>query len=246
MNSFLLTISFLILLGLPASSVVGQDINIKKIELENDKVYLVYDLIDSTQDRVYTIRLYSSHDNFISPLQKATGDLGLEVRPGINRQIEINLMEEYSSDFEGKVAFELRANAYMPFIRLDHFNEYKKFKRGKPYEIHWYGGRPQNVLNFDLYKGDTKIQTFANIANRGSYVIIFPPDTKPGKNYWFKISDPHNRDEIVNTKVFAITSKIPLMYKIVPLVIVGTLAYFLLKPKEETTGYLPEFPNNLN
>lgn len=242
MQHFNLRVCWVVLFCITSTAVISQDIIIRRIELEADKVSLFYDLKDTTRGRFYTLNLYSSRDNFINPLTKATGDLGLEVVPGSNRKIEVNAKEEFGATFEGKVAFELRAKVYIPFIRLEGFNDYKKFKRGKPYEIHWSGGRPQNVLNFELYKGDSKVHTFSNIANGGKYVMIFPPDTKPGDNYRFKISDTKNKDEIVNTKEFSVKPKIPLALKLVPFVAVSAGLYFILKPKDKCPDCLPEFP----
>ena|SRR5882762_596961 len=221
--------------------VQAQDIIIKRVELENEKVYLFYNLIDSTRGRNYTVNLYSSRDNFINPLQKLQGDVGLEVVPGNDRKIEVNVKEEFGAAFEGKLAFELRAKVYIPFIRLDGFNDYKKFKRGKPYELHWSGGRPQNVLNFELYRGENKITAFTNIANAGKYNLVFPPDTKPGSNYRFRISDSKNRDEIVNTGAFTIARKFPLLLKALPVIAVGGALYFVTKPKPQCEGCLPDF-----
>jgi hypothetical protein len=226
----------LLLLGTIASA---QDVNIKRIELENANVFIYYDLTDTTRGRLYSVNLYSSRDNFINPLTKVSGDFGIEVLPGSDRKISINAVEEFGPSFEGKVSFELRAKVYIPFIRMEGFG--KKFKRGKPYEIHWTGGRPQNVLNFDLYKGDTKVQTFANIPNAGKYNLVFPTDTRPG-TYKFRISDGKNRDEIVNTTPFTISRKIPLAYKIIPVFVAGGVIYILTKPKPECEGCLPEFP----
>ena len=220
----------------------AQDILIKRVELENEKVYLFYQLKDTTRGRNYTVNLYSSRDNFINPFQKLRGDAGLEVVPGDERKIEVNIKEEFGEGFEGKVAFELRAKVYIPFIRLDGFNDYKKFKRGKPYEIHWSGGRPQNVLNFELYRGENKITAFTNIANAGKYNLVFSPDTKPGSNYRFRISDSKNRDEVVNTGTFTIARKVPLLLKVVPAVAVGSVLYFALKPKPACEGCLVDFP----
>jgi hypothetical protein len=225
----------------------AQDISIKRVELESEKVLIYYQLSDTTRGRRYSVNLYSSRDNYISPLQKLKGDAGIEIQPGSDRKIEINVKEEFGATFEGKVAFELRAKIYIPFIRLDGFNDYKKFKRGKPYEIEWSGGRPQNILNFELYKGDNKITTFGNIPNAGKYNLLFAKDIKPGKDYKFRISDSKNKDEIVNTGTFTITRKVPLYLYAIPAAGVGGALYFILKPKPECVGCLPEFlgaPNN--
>jgi hypothetical protein len=244
MNFCRLTILLHILYCLINISVQGQDINIKRIELDNEAIILSYDLKDTTQGRFYTVNLYSSIDNFINPIQNLVGDIGLEIRPGSDHKIQVNTRNEFGRTFEGKVAFELRAKVYIPFIRLDGFNDYKKFKRGKAYEIRWSGGRPQNVLNFDLYRGNKRVHTFSNVANRGKYTMIFPPNTKPGNDYRFKISDIKNNDEIVNTKNFAITSKVPLVVKVIPVIAIGSVLYVLLRPKEGCADCLPDFPSS--
>ena len=224
------------------ASLQGQDLSIKKIEIDGERVYATYDLIDSTLERTYTINLYSSRDNFITPLKNVKGALGLEVPPGTNKVIEWNAREELGADFNDKVSLELRAKVYVPFIRLDEFPENKKFVRGRTYEILWRGGRPQNVLNFDLYKGETKVHTFSNIANEGKYTLIFPMRTRPGKDYHFRISDNKNRDEVVNTGNFRIAPKIPLAYKFIPVVGLGAVIYFWTINQKDCDGCLPDFP----
>ena len=130
---FRVAISLLITsLFLLSVSSIAQDLNIKKIELENEKVYLYYDLIDTLPDRVYSVNVYSSRDNFINPLNSVTGRLGLEIKPGLNNKIEVNARDEFGVEFEDKVAFEVRAKVYIPFIRIEGFENNPKIKRTKP------------------------------------------------------------------------------------------------------------------
>lgn len=230
MNTLTGYLGFAALFVFSGMTLSAQDINIRRVEIENDKVYLYYDLADTAKGRFYTVNLYSSRDNFINPLQRLKGDVGIEVVPGSARKIEINALEEFGAAFTGKVAFELRAKVFIPFIRMEGFVG-KKFKRGKPYEIHWTGGRPQNVLNFDLYRGEEKISTFPNIPNAGKYNLVFPTDTKTGSNYHFRVSDSKNRDEVINTSKFSVRRKIPLLYLILPAPVIG-VAIFLAQPPE--------------
>ena len=230
----LLILFILIFLGKTNS----QDLVIKSIELDGEKVFAKYDLVDSTSDRTYTVNLYSSNDNFLAPLKKVTGEVGLEIKPGTNRVIEWNAREELGVGFNGDVAIELRAKVYIPFIRLDGFDEYKKIVRGRSYEILWRGGRPQNVLHFDLYRANTKVHTFSNIANEGKYLLIIPVRTKLGKDYYFQISDSKNKDEVVVTAPFRVAPKIPLPYKIIPIVGLGAFIVLQLSNQKD----LPDFP----
>jgi len=220
MKTFLIVFSFFI-----SAPLWGQQFTIKRVEVMGDKINLYYDLIDEVQQRTYTISLYSSKDNFISTLEKVSGDIGLEVKPGGNRKIVWNAKEELGADFEGKIGLEVRGRIYIPFVRLDGLN--KSFKRDKPYEITWTGGTQQNILNFDLYKGEDKITTFPNISNVGNYTLTLPISVKPGKNYKFKITDTRNKDQIVYSAPFGVSRKIPLLMKAIPVVLLGGGIYLL-------------------
>ena len=203
----------------------AQDFAIKRVELDGELVNVYYDLLDTTARRTYTVNLFSSRDNYITPLEKASGDLGLEVTPGSNRKISWNTREELGNAFEGEVTLEIRGRIYIPFVRLD--GNYTSVMRMKPYEVTWTGGTQQNILYFDLYNGEEKITSFPNIANVGHYTMTIPSSVKPGKGYYFKITDSKNKDQIVNTKQFAIKSKYPLILKAVPVVLIGGLVYWL-------------------
>lgn len=204
----------------------GQDFTIKRVEVAADYVHIYYDLLDSAVNRTYTIKVFSSKDNFISPLTKVEGDVGLEIKPGGNKKISWNAMGELGADFDGDISLEVRGRLYIPFVRLDGLQ--KSMKRGRVHEITWTGGTQQNILNFDLYQGDEKITSFPNIANVGHYSMLMPTSVKTGKGYRFKITDSRNKDQIVFTKEFAVKAKYPLALKVAPLVLVGGLVYFLL------------------
>jgi hypothetical protein len=180
----------------------SQNFAIKRVEVSGGLMHIYYDLIDTVAEHAYTVNVFSSKDNFISRLDKVTGDLGLEVRPGIDKKISWNSHDELSPAFEGTVSLEVRGSLYVPFICVERL--YKKIKRAQPCQITWRGGTEQNILNFDLYRGDEKITGFRNIANVGHYTFILPAFVKPGSDYYFKITDTKNKDQIVNSTSFAI------------------------------------------
>ena len=62
--------------------------------------------------------------------------------------------EELGNDFDGRITLEVKGGLYVPFITIEGFGEGTVFKRGKPRDITWTGGRGDNVLKFELYKGD--------------------------------------------------------------------------------------------
>lgn len=200
----------------------AQDFAITRVELgEGGVVNLFYDLKDTVASRRYTVEVFSSTDNYISRLEKVGGDMGLEVKPGLNHKIVWRAKEELGADFDGKIGLEVRGRIYIPFVRLE--GMHRTYKRGKEYPITWTGGTQQNILNFDLYQGDEKVFPFSNIANVGHTSITIPTSVKPGKNYHYKVTDSRNKDQIVNSKPFSIKRKMPLLLKTLPIVVVGGL-----------------------
>ncbi|QOI98429.1 MAG: hypothetical protein HRU69_13415 [Flammeovirgaceae bacterium] len=206
---------------------IAQQFTIKRVELLNQQVIVHFDLTDDVSGRTYTLNVYGSHDNYLNPLQKLSGDFGLEVKPGLNKKFSWDPKAELGEDFSGSVALEVRGRLYIPFVRFTGFEDYRVLKRGKPYQLTWSGGTQQNILNFDLYKGDKKVTTFSNIANVGNYKLTLPTDTKPGKDYRFKISDTKNKDEVVYTGNFAVKRKTPLLLKVLPVLASGYLVVLL-------------------
>ena len=215
----------IIITGLIAT---GQELNVTNIEFLNNKVAITYNIADTLVGRNYTIRLYSSYDNYLTPLKDVSGDIGLEIKPGGDRTIIWDASKELGSSFNGNIALEVRARIYVPFINIDWFEDVKTLKQKHKYNITWTGGRPTNVLNFDLYRGETKITTFPNVANVGHYELILSQQVPPGKDYRFRISDTKNKDEVVYTHQFKINRRIPLAITAAVPSVLATAIYIYL------------------
>lgn len=222
----------------------AQNLELKSVELKNDKLELHYDLLDSLEDRFYSIRLYSSADGYLNPLTKIRGDVGLEVKPGKDKVVSWAVREELAPDFNSKVSIEIRAKIFVPFINTESINQYKVYKRKRKYNLTWKGGTPQNILNFDLYHNEDKVTSFPNLANVGHHELELPSHIKPGKNYRFRISDAKNKDEVVYTSTFRVKRKVPLLMKVIPGLMAGSALYILLSPKEGESD-LPGAPSEL-
>ena len=231
------TFSFMVLfLGSKSFQVNAQEFTIKRVEMAGDKLNVYYDLKDTIAGNLYTVNIYSSLDNFVNPLGQTTGDLGQQVKPGLNKKISWNAQQELGVDYDGKVGLEIRGRIFIPFITLKNFKEYKSFKRTQTYPITWSGGTTRNVLTFSLMREKELVTTFTNVGNLGSYDLVFPKTVKPGNDYYFKISDAKNKDESIQTEKFSIKRKVPLALKAAPLALIGVLAYVLFWPD-------PEIPN---
>jgi hypothetical protein len=214
---------------------VAQTVAIKKVELIGDKVIVHYDLEDGNPNNEYLMSLYSSKDNFATALTKVTGDVGMEVKPGTNKRIEWSIIQEFGG-YKGKLALEIKGKVYVPFVKLQQFDTKKMYRRGKSYELKWKPGS-STPINIELYNGGQRVAGETNYPNNGSYTLFIPGHAKPGKEYRLKISDPRSNDAVIFTPMFRVGAKVPLAFKIAPVVIVGAVAIiFLNKGGEEPGG----------
>jgi hypothetical protein len=237
----LLRLAEAIFLFLPMTC-FSQAIQIERTEIAGGKIIVHYSIIDTVAGKFYSVNAYSSQDNFMHPLAQVSGDAGINLRPGLEKKIVWD-PAELGGNFDGKIALEIRARVYVPFIHFEGFQDYKHIKRLKPYAFTWSGGTAQNILNFDLYHKDEKIATFPNIANVGHYTLILPSNVRPGQHYRIRISDSKNKDEVVFTEEFGVRRKIPLALKAVPVLFIAGALYFLMGSDDKASPLpLPALP----
>ena len=212
----------------------AQEFAIKKFEMAGETLNVYYDLLDSVSGHTYTVRVYSSRDSYTDPVTKITGDVGQEVKPGVNRKITWSAREELGPDFEGKISLQVRGKLYVPFIHFDRFKEHEEYKKGKQFDILWKGGRPSSLLNFELERDGKFVQApFTNVPNLGKYTAKIPASVKPGSGYRFKIADSKNKEEYIYTNEFTVKRKLPLAVTLAPVVVVGGVGLFLYLTSEK-------------
>jgi hypothetical protein len=141
-----------------------------------------------------------------------------------------NAKQELGASFDGKVSIELRARPYIPFLRFDAID---KIKKGKPTDITWRGGTPQNILNFELWRKGKKVYVNPNVPNAQFTKIEIPRSVKPGGGYTFRVIDSKNKDLAIETAPFRVKSKIPLFAKILPIIAVGAVISLIDAPATE-------------
>ncbi|MBX7126819.1 MAG: GPI anchored serine-threonine rich family protein, partial [Cyclobacteriaceae bacterium] len=195
-----------IMVFLGAANLRAQEFTITQVELNGESVVLHYDLVDTARNRFYTIHVFSSKDNFLNPLTRVKGDVGLEVKPGMNHKVVWD-PGEFGAEFKGDVELEVRGKVYIPFVRFTNLADYKFIKRAKPTTLTWTGGTRQNILNFNLYKEDELVTVISSIANSGSYDLVIPRSVKPGDGYYFLVVDSKNKDQVMKTSSFTIKRK---------------------------------------
>ena len=227
----------------------AQTVTINKVELAGDKVIVYYKLENSNPSTNFLLNLYGSNDNFTTPLTKVTGDIGVEVKPGLNKKVEWNLRQEYGN-YKGKLALEIRGKVYTPFVKLQNFTVASAYKRGKTHEVIWAPGNT-DPINIELFKGNERVAGSMSQPNSGAFGLAIPGNAKTGADYRLKISSAKNTDEVIYSSYFKVKPKTPFLIKaLVPLAIAGGAIAFLGggSKKESTSSTtnqdlpLPGFP----
>lgn len=207
MRAFLLVAAAFI-----SATAMAQSVVIKKIELAGENVIVHYDLDDSNPNNEYLINLYSSKDNYSVALTKVTGDVGVEIKPGMNKKITWKIRDEYGG-YKGKIALEIRGKVYIPFVKIQGFDPHKTYKKGSTIDLKWKAQAP-NPINIELYKGGERVAGDVNVPNNGSHLLFIPKHLSNGKDYRLKITDTKNPDEVIYTDFFKVAPKIPMIAKI--------------------------------
>lgn len=215
----------IVLMLLTGYTVGAQQVSVKKVEIAGQKIIVHYDLEDANPNNEYQIFLYSSQNSFATALTKVSGDVGNEVKPGHDRKIVWDVTNEIGP-YRGKLSLEVRGSLYAPFVKLQHFDLDKKYKRGKSYELLW-KPNSSNPINIELFKGEQRVDGVMNQPNNGSAVFEIPSKVKPGKDFRIRFTDTRSRDEIIYTGYFHVTPKIPMLIKVLPILGIGGAAAFL-------------------
>jgi hypothetical protein len=212
-------ISLSVFLSLVVFIVQAQKVAIKRIELAGEKIIVHYDLEDSNPNNEYQISLYSSQSNFATALSKVSGDVGNEVKPGADKKIVWNVREELGP-YKGKLSLEIRGRMFVPIAKFTNITTATKMKRGKNHVITWKPGN-SNPVNIEFLNGGQNIATQTNVANNGSYTLYIPASVSKGKDYVVRITDARNPQDSAVSPPFAVTAKIPLLLKVLPVAIIG-------------------------
>lgn len=242
---FSMRVILLVIAAFITSAAIAQSVVIKKVELAGEQVIVHYDLDDSNPNNEYLINLYTSKDNYSAALGKVSGDVGVDIKPGVDKKIIWKIRDEYGG-YKGKLALEIRGRVYIPFVRLDGFDASKTYKKGKTYNLKWKVGGP-NPINIELYNGGQRVSGEINQPNNGEHSLFIPKHATKGKEYRLRFSDTRNPEEVVYSGYFRVGPKIPIWMIAAPLVVVGGVVALVSgggkKEKDSEDGKLPKAPD---
>ncbi|MFT6035843.1 MAG: hypothetical protein ACJAT1_001686 [Marivirga sp.] len=192
-----------------------------KLDFDGDRMKITYDLVASTTNEKYNITLYSSYDNFQKPLFSVTGDVGDNVPVGRQKSVSWNLKQELPADFNDEIAIKVKATEMAGAYKLQPLAN--SFKRGKALQLLWEGGSPNDQVKIDLLRNKVFQQTITQTKNNKSHTWNIPKDFEKGDGYTLRLTSVSDADQSMNSTSFQIKSKMPLLLKIAPVVLVGVL-----------------------
>lgn len=222
-----------------ASYVQAQNIQNLAFKIEGAEIRATYDLIGEVSER-YTITLFSSANDFTTPLKYVIGDVGEDVIPGTNKTILWDARREFA-EYKGSINLKIKYKI-QPNQKFAEIEANSKFKKGKTVTIKWYEGPKSLTTTLDLYRNNELIQEVTLDKSGIIWTWDVPKEIKPGKGYKFKT--------MINGKPaysaeFKISRKIP-----IPLIItvaaaggVVVVAIISMTTKDDEIIALPPEPN---
>ncbi len=86
---------------------VAQKLSNVRAAVNLSTVTIRYDLEGAIPGQLFEVNLYSSYNGFSAPLAMVSGDVGKEIQPGMQKEIQWQTKE--LPDFDGKLSFDVRA-----------------------------------------------------------------------------------------------------------------------------------------
>ena len=228
----------LIILSLLSHFAYSRQITSVQASIQGDNIVVTYNLSSTDANARFDIKLYASHNNFSTPVNLVSGDVGTGITPGNGKRITWQARQELIT-FSGNITFEVRGTLIAPQqpqeqavdpnqLRFTNPRLGDKFKMGSIMSIRWTGGIPQDV-KLELHKDNSMVQPLTSIQNTGSYNWNIPKDKslKSG-DYTLKLFNINQPQSAAFSGAFKIKGKIPVVIYVLPVVAVGGLVAVLL------------------
>jgi hypothetical protein len=106
-NIFIPYLIIIFLLLILSSESKAQKIENFNYKIIDGKALITYDLITAKEDQEVEVRLFGIIKGYDMRLYRATGDIGKELKAGINKQIQWNNNEELTAYNKEEMTFKL-------------------------------------------------------------------------------------------------------------------------------------------
>ena len=221
----------------------SQTIENIRSDRQGDKIVVQYDLKHDNPSERFMVRVYSSVDGYMDHLVMVKGDIGDRITPGDNKTIEWYARQELTQ-FSGEVIVEIRLfESKSSFYILNPYSR-TAIKRGSELQINWSGGFSDDNVEIDLYADGVRLRSIASgVENSGDLKWLIPENLKPGTKYQVKLQSSEEANVNAYSGHFSIKRKVPLAFKIIPIVLVGGLVAYLSQPPDPGEEDLPSPPD---
>ena len=224
---------------------IGQQIETLVLEIVGEDVKMTFKITPEHSERErYDVLIYSSHDNYTSPLNTKVSD----VIPNQRTTVVFPILESIGY-FQGEVQFKLVANStYFP-VRLSKSTT-RKFRKNKEFQIVWEDYNELGSYQIDLYQNDSLMITLAKDFIGNDFSGKFPKGVKPGK-YTLVVSPSDDIALRSDDYRVSVTRNITTIVAL-SAVLVGTTGYFILQGEGGSGGdssggdSLPDPPGSPN
>jgi hypothetical protein len=141
---------------------------------------------DHSERERYTLQIYSSADNYQSPLEYKITDM----EPGRAYQAHFNGPEQVG-DYSGTMQFRFRIEATNFPLKVD-LQGKNKLKPGKKVMVSWSDYHNLGRYDIDLYRGNELVKRLANDHMNQSFSGTLSKDIEKGDDYALRIVPTDN------------------------------------------------------
>ena len=217
----------------------AQSVTNLRTELKNGSMTVTYDLVAPSEEYVFEVKLYSSHNNYGVAVTRVTGDVGVNVRPGTNKKLVWNVRDELGV-FQGSLQVELSATPKLvgPPVKLLAPTGGQVVRRGKSLEVKWTGGLETEQIEIQLTRGTYLHRNIDKVANTGSHKLKIAKDEALGE-YQVRVFSLSGE---VFSKPFEVKKSSKLLLKVLPVVGLAGVVGVLTGGGGGTSGSVKELP----
>lgn len=193
-----------------------------------ETVIITYDITGAPADQKFKVSVYSSHNNYSTPLSLVSGDV-TEVTPGTGKRIVWNARSEMV-EFTGDITFELRAD---PIVQALTVKTPSGVKKGKTATINYTGVNAGDNAKLELIRSGIVVNLIGTTNEPSKYSWHVPIDVDKGSDYQIRLTAG---GRVVTSGNFAIKQKIKPIWIIIPAAVVtGVVVFLLVKPKKSSS-----------
>jgi hypothetical protein len=206
-------------------------------EMDGENVKIHYTLIGEFPEQNFEVKIYTSVDKFVKPLEQVKGDVNRKnITPG-KKEVVWEAKKEYTL-FEGDISFKIIATVVSNYW-ISAPTKGDILKKGRVFDVAWEGFRPGTAVRITAHYPNGKTEEIASGVTGKSY--RWKIKGKPGKGAYIRVTDVENNNAFAKSGNFTIKRKMPLAAQVgIAAVATGAIIFYILRPEQlEPLPYPP-------